>query len=352
MRRGVDYRCQEPPVSGGTWPFTGPASACRWTPASGSPLVPTLCALLVALAIAPSAIAQLPAPSLDAQLSAQQARIGEQVTLRVTLATRDSGVRFSPRVGPEFGPFRVVAVRAPAATQASGAPASTWEFVITAFEEGQTVIPSVWFDGVDAQGRRVQPVGTKALAINVVAPDVDPRSPLKPLKPPISNSLPGLLLAVAGAVLLVAVGISSLGALIWRRVNSRARLPKPAPGESPARILAELESLRRMEARTAQEKREIFARLFHGVRAISRHWFGVAAEGLSSPELAGAAAGAGCGQRIAIEFGEALASIDEARFAPLALEAADSTAAVARTLAAVGSIRSAVKAGGAGAGAR
>ena len=87
------------------------------------------------------------------------------------------------------------------------------------------------------------------------------------------------------------------------------------------------------------------AEIFEHCRALARHWFGVAAEGLSSPELAAVSAGAGCSRQASVEFGEVLASIDDARFAPGGPDRADTNAVVLRTLAALQSIRSAVKGG-------
>ena len=283
---------------------------------------------------------QPPPKVVEALISNAQPKIAEPVTLRIDLSGIDGGTRLSPSVGPELGPFQVLAVRRPGQRQSAQEQSQpAWEIVVSTLESGKLQLPAIRFEEAGPDRRTITGAETKPITIDVTSPDVDLKGGLKPLKPPIERSLGAMIVAVAGLGVLGAVGVGALAVDLWRYLRKKVHATHAGRRDPAEVLLASLEALRTMPATTEEQRRAIRARMFHGVRQLLHSWFGVGAEGLSSPELVSASARHGCSDGVAHSLGLALGQIDEARFAKRLQATDELSSLIGRTLGAVGSMR-------------
>jgi hypothetical protein len=306
------------------------------------PLTLALLASCLGAMDASPAAAQDKSPALDIQVSNSRPRIGDQVTLRIDTGPLGAASRYTPSVGPDLGPFKVVAVRPVTGAASRQGAASSWDVVVTSFESGRLVVPAILLEGIDQETGRARVVSTRPAVLDVAAPDVDPGGGLKPLKPPIETSLYALAAALAGLCLLGAMGLGRVGMTLVRAGRRRESAKTVDAAGEAARILAGFATLKRSTPITEVQRREACARLFHGMRALLRLWLGIAAEGLSSPELEGLAESCGCPDEVSRELGRALRAIDEARFAAGGRPSGEIIALVSQATAAAESTRRAV----------
>ncbi len=282
---------------------------------------------------------QPPRPVVDIQISNARPQIAEPVTLRIDLTGIESGPKLTPTVGAELGPFRVIGVHAPGSIDNGQRQSTSWAIVIATLESGKLEIPAIHFDGATDDGRAAAGADTRPMAIEVLAPEVDLKGGLKPLKAPIRRSISAMIVAVAGLGMIAAVLAGILGTAVWRSMRKPARPVQASARDQSARLLAQLEALRTAPAATEEQRLVIRARLFHGIRQLIHSWLDVGAEALSSPELADLMARHGCSRQLVSSLGSALAKIDEARFGPKSPAQDDVPALVSRTLTAALAMR-------------
>lgn len=246
----------------------------------------SVCTLPALLAILCSSVAAAQArPQVDARLDTTAVRIGDPVT--VTLSVRTS--RGESVVFPDFQKapekFEILSAGSPERyDEGNGANLERRSYKLTTFETGQVEIPSLPFVVMSAGGD-VDTVYTDPLYLNVVSLLQDTTStevrPLKPIieVPPLWHRLALFALAV----------IAALGLLVWwwRRYLERreTRASVKSFGSAPRRPahLVALEELDRIKALGLIEKGEI--KQFHSLISDAIRQYILGLYGIEAPDM-------------------------------------------------------------------
>lgn len=180
----------------------------------------------------PEAEAALKDARVELELAASEATVGDQVGLRIGLTLPEGSRLEPPAIGPELGPFTVVAGSwsGPEPAEA-GRSAWTWEGSISAFRTGELRLPPlrVTVEGPDGATTTLRtPERTLVVRSVLEASPPDEEPELADLKPPVSLAPDyGSLLAA-----LLALGLLALAAFVlwWLHRRYAARLAAvPAP---------------------------------------------------------------------------------------------------------------------------
>ncbi len=237
----------------------------------------------------------LPAHFVMAQLvtvrgsfGADSAMIGEQIIYRITVESADD-VQISLPVYSDTLSRGIEILKASEIDTAfsEGKRVISREYLVTSFEPGWNTVPPqpVAFKASGLEDT----VYTTTLLLTVLAPDVDPAQPIKPIKPPVNTPLslveilPWLLYGY-GAVLVVA----ALVLLVWyyTRKNKHPEEFSAHPPE-PAHLVAfrDLQQLERDELPKKGMIKEYYTRLTEIIRLYITRQFEIQAMELTTLEI-------------------------------------------------------------------
>ncbi len=270
--------------------------------------------LLLAGALASSAMGQTGASVVSSALEPAQIAVGDRARLSIEVE-HDPGASV---VWPELeslGPFEVLERRIGEPAVESGRATSSAELVLTAFELGDLEVPAVEIEVLDADGS-ITTLGTDPWPVTVSSVGLDEGGDIRAIKGPldIPLGLLGLLPWLAGTLLLAGIAY-----WLWRRGRGRAPdsiLAPAAPPRPPHEIA--YEALRTLEAERLPDRGEI--KTFHIrasdiVRAYVEGRFGVDALEMTTGEVLDGLLGHEVDAEVLLDFRRLLERCDLVKFA-------------------------------------
>jgi len=197
-------------------------------------LAALLCAK-IPIAFGSNVLAQENQISVQASVDKDSIAIGDVITYDVTITHPPEMLVEPPQLGAHLGPFEIRDRHAlPQRRLEGGQLESQFRYLISIFETGQQIIPSVKMSTIDSAGQSTA-LTSQEIAIVVKSLHPDEAGDIKDIKPPVI--LPGsraLLYWLLGSLLFFAVGAA--GFLYLRRKRARLSLetieyqgpPRPA----------------------------------------------------------------------------------------------------------------------------
>lgn len=169
-----------------------------------------------------------PAPTVivtaTAVMNEATARIGDRLVVTVKLE-RNAPSEARLEIAPPLGDFELVSVEHTAPRLRSSASIDEWRLTLVAFHPGRVTLPPINVVTAFSNGRSVVAT-TNPIEVNITAPEVTVKTPLRPLAtapPPVPQSPWPRVLVLGALVALVAGGIAVLAAYLWWRLDRRRR---------------------------------------------------------------------------------------------------------------------------------
>lgn len=201
----------------------------------GQWLLPTFFGILTVAILGSSAWAQEGQISVRAVVDRDSMTIGDVITYDLVIAHPQEMHVEPPQLGADLGPFEIRDRQVlPQRELKDGRLESRFRYLISVFETGQQIIPSVEVSYIDSVGQS-RTVVSEEIAMAVESLNPDQAGDIKDIKPPVS--LPGshaLLYWLSGSLLFLAAG--TIAFLYVRKKRARPALetieytgpPRPA----------------------------------------------------------------------------------------------------------------------------
>jgi hypothetical protein len=194
---------------------------------AGPIAVATLAALVAGDAPAQPPPVQAPLPfAVETAVRPVTARIGDPITLTLTLDVPESIDQVRPRLDERLGDFEVSAIDSSAPDRTARGWRQVWRVTLRTFEPGNRVVPTLPLDYTAAGGRLLTVSIDPRATVGVTSPTVTADMPLRPLTAradvPPPSPWPRILL-IGG---LLSVGVSLIGIPLlrwWARRRARRR---------------------------------------------------------------------------------------------------------------------------------
>lgn len=164
--------CAASVASGSASSMGTPCVRCRW-----------FAALSVMIVAGTLTGAHTPDPPIvvTASVDAREVRIGDRLTLAVSLEGPSAIARVRPVVGAVVGTFAMVELTAQSGRRTAGQFRQSWRLTLTTFEHGRQVIPRIVLEGAFDDGSRFSATTPAEIVITVAPPSATATDPLLPI---------------------------------------------------------------------------------------------------------------------------------------------------------------------------
>ncbi len=225
-------------------------------------------AVLVALIGLPLAATAATPVTIESSLSAQTIRVGDQVSLKVSVS-HDPQTRVEfPDLFDKLGSLEVVRRQlVPPTRPAEDTQLSVGDYTITGFIPGRYRLASVLVSYTLPDGSRGTAETGSDLALEVASSVADPEhEPLRDIKPPAALVRPVAAFAQPAAAGALAVAVPALGFIAYRRRARRSLWSVETPLDPAQRVRLELSQAAELPLSTEEEYAEFFSRISAAVR--------------------------------------------------------------------------------------
>lgn len=118
---------------------------------------------------------------VTASVDAREVRIGDRLTLAVSLEGPSAIARVRPVVGAAVGTFAIVELTGQSGRRTAGQFRQSWRLTLTTFEHGRQAIPRIVLEGAFDDGRHFSAATPAEIVITVAPPSATATDPLLPI---------------------------------------------------------------------------------------------------------------------------------------------------------------------------
>ena len=197
-----------------------------------------LAALLTVLATVPALGA--PPAAVEVKLAQSTLRVGDQVSLRVSVTLPSQAVVDFPDLNGKLGSVEIVRFQLlPGARALDGSTTTTGEYIITSFVPGNFNIPPITVTYTTPDGAKTTVTSTGELTIEVRSVLNSGNSTLRDIKPPLSLAREPLAYLSTGAYAMLGISGAALATLLIRRARRRTGIAAIFASTTPESIAHE-----------------------------------------------------------------------------------------------------------------